>query len=122
MEEKHCLKCGRPCAADQAFCADCLADMEKHPVKPGVVVLLPPRTRTPKAVSRRRHTAPPLEEQVARLKRKMFTLCLVLALALSATGILGCMVLEDYLEEESTRLQPGQNYSAEETQPPEETN
>lgn len=122
MEEKHCMKCGRPCAADQAFCGDCLEDMKKHPVKPGVVVLLPPRTRASKTASRRRHTAPPLEEQVARLKKQMLALYLALALALCATGILGCMVLEDYLEEESTRLQPGQNYSAEETLPPEETN
>ena len=34
-----CLKCGRE--TDQTFCQACREEMEKYPVKPGTIVLLP---------------------------------------------------------------------------------
>lgn len=120
MEEKKCLKCGRPCADDQAFCGECLAEMEKYPVKPGVVVLLPPKEHV-RPVSRRRHAAPSPEEQVARLKKRLVTLRLALILALAAAGVLGWLAATDYLKEEETGPLPGQNYSAESASDPAET-
>ena len=113
MEEKNCLKCGRPCAEDQTFCPECLADMEKYPVKPGVVVLLPQQSRTPKPTSRRRHTGPSPEEQIAKLKKQVIALWVALVLALGAAGGLGWLAVADYLEEEASKLLPGQNYSSE---------
>lgn len=112
MEEKKCLKCGRPRAEDQAFCDTCLADMAKHPVKPGVVVLLPPKEQ-PKPAPRRRYTPPSPEEQVAKLKQQVIALWLVLILALSAAVALGWLAVSEYLEQDSGKLLPGQNYSAE---------
>ena len=117
MEEKKCLKCGRPCPVDQAFCKECLAEMEKYPVKPGVVVLLPPKAQ-PKPPRRRQHTANPLEEQVAALKKQVVVLRILLVLLLAAAGVLGWMAATDYLAEEQIVL-PGQNYSAETEEPAE---
>lgn len=115
MEEKKCVKCGRSAAADQAFCPDCLADAEKYPVKPGMVVLLPQRDQTAKAPSRRRYPAVSPEEQLQKLKQHIITLWVALVLAASAAGILGWIVMDDYLEEKAGSLLPGQNYSAETT-------
>lgn len=121
MAEKYCAKCGRECAEDQAFCGECLADMEKYPVKPGVVVLLPPQTRPPKAPSRRRREPLAPEKQIAKMKKQIIALWLSLILALSTAGAMGWLVIRDYLEEEASKLQPGQNYSSEDTMPPEKT-
>ena len=41
----YCMKCGREIEDGQAFCGDCLAVMEKYPVKPGTAVILPKRRR-----------------------------------------------------------------------------
>ena len=121
MEEKTCLKCGRACSEKDSFCEECLADMKKYPVKPGVVVLLPQQTRQAKPVSRRRHTAPSPEEQLPKLKKQLIALWMSLILTLGAAAGLGWLLVEDYLEEEATKLLPGQNYSAEETKAAEDT-
>lgn len=111
MEPKKCPKCGREAAENMAFCPECLAEMEKYPVKPGVVVLLPRQEKTPKTV-RHRYVPSPQEEQIQKLKQKISALTLALLLALSAAGILGWMAVTDYLSETDVRL-PGQNYSSE---------
>ena len=118
MEEKSCLKCGRPCSEDQSFCGECLAEMTKYPVKPGVVVLLPRQDRTPRPTPRRRYAAPDPEEQLEKLKKQVIALWLALILALSAAGVLGWHVLSDYMEQQANKLLPGQNYSSETTGQP----
>ena len=121
MEEKKCMKCGRPCAENQAFCAECLTDMERHPVKPGVVVLLPQQERAARPVSRRRQSVLSPEEQLARLKKQVISLWLALILALGAAGTLGWFLFKDHMSHEAAKPLPGQNYSSEETKLPEET-
>ena len=120
MEEKKCLKCGRTCAQDQAFCEICLADMAKYPVRPGVVVLLPPK-EAPKPAPRRRHAPPPAEEQLAKLKKRVVALWLALSLTFAAAGVLGWLVVAEWLRQDETGLLPGQNYSAEIEEQPAET-
>ena len=39
-----CMKCGKEVSEDQVFCPECLAEMERYPVKPGTPVLLPHRS------------------------------------------------------------------------------
>ena len=113
MAEKKCVKCGRNAAEDQAFCPECLAEMEKYPVKPGVVVLLPRRDQNQKPPSRRRHPSVTPEEQIQKLKQHILALWLALILALGAAGALGWIVVTDYMEAKETDLLPGQNYSSE---------
>ena len=114
MAEKQCPKCGRDAAEDQAFCAECLEEMKKYPVKPGVVVLLPRREQqTVKTPSHRKYTAVSPEEQLQKLKKRVIALTLALLLALGTAGGLGWLVLREYLEEKDVQLLPGQNYSSE---------
>ena len=119
MEEKKCLKCGRQCPENQAFCDVCRAEMEKYPVRPGVVVLLPPKEQA-KPAPRRRHAPLPPEEQLAKLKKRVLALWLSLILALAAAGGLGWLALSEYWEAENARPLPGQNYSSDSDFLPEE--
>ncbi len=114
----QCMKCGREILAGQVFCEGCLSDMKKYPVKPGTVVQLPRRKEEPapqKAPSRRPALKP--EEQVKRLKKRLWivTVTAVLLLALSGTGLY--LAVEHILENDGKPL-PGQNYSSEESAPP----
>ena len=111
MEPRKCPKCGRDAAEHMAFCTECLAEMEKYPVKPGVVVLLPQREKEHRPV-RRRHASLSPEEQLVRMKKRISALALALVLALGAAGLLGWMAATDFLQETPVRL-PGQNYSSE---------
>lgn len=113
MAEKKCPKCGRNAAENQAFCQECLAEMEKYPVKPGVVVLLPRREQQmPKTAAYRRHSAITPEEQIQKLKKRITALTLALLIALGAAGGLGWLALQEYLEGKNVVLLPGQNYSS----------
>ena len=78
-----CMKCGRDLKDSSAFCADCQADMEKHPVKPNTPIYLPPRTAAPppkKKPSRKKAVKP--EEQVYSLRRNIRWLVLALIIVI----------------------------------------
>ncbi len=114
----QCMKCGREIPAGQVFCEGCLADMKKYPVKPGTVVQIPRRMEEPalrKAAPRR--PTPEPEEQVKRLKKRLWivTVTAVLLLALSGTGL---YLAVDHILENDGKPLPGQNYSSEESTPP----
>jgi len=114
MESEYCMKCGRELKPGTVFCEGCLAEMEKYPVKPGVVVLLPHRpAQNPKNPGRRKHPVVPLEEQVARLKKRLRDTIIALVLALAALAGTGWFAVTQYLENQEEGLLPGQNYSSE---------
>ncbi len=105
----NCLKCGRETVSEQVFCEECLLDMQKHPVKPGTVVLLPRRRETaaPKKAPKRRTL--PLEEQVKLLRMRsrwmalLLLICVVLILTMIYPSIQFMM---------TERFEIGQNYTA----------
>ncbi len=110
-----CMRCGTEIAPDSVFCEACMAEMEKHPVKPGTPVTLPRREDhpTPKRSKRRTVKA---EEQVHILHRVvnwLLIMVIVLALALTATIY---MIFTDSNQSSSTRL-PGQNYGTSSSAP-----
>ncbi len=114
-----CMKCGREIEAEQVFCPDCLAEMEKYPVKPGTVVQLPRRSTQPqykKPTNHRQFPAVPLEEQIKKLKKRVAGLTVALVLALAAVAGLCALVVWQY-EEDVDKLLPGQNYSSSTTGP-----
>ena len=112
----NCMKCGREIEESQVFCPDCLAEMEKYPVKPGTVVQLPhvPSYQAAKKPPQRRKSAPPLEEQIKVLRKwaRMLALALVLAIALLIGA--GYLAVRQYMDMEKKVL-PGQNYSSDVT-------
>lgn len=105
----NCLKCGRETPAEQVFCEECLLEMEKYPVKPGTVVLLPrgrDTVSTKKIIKRRVLST---EEQLKAARKRIkalsvaFLVMLLLALLMAYPSVL-------YLK--SRQMKIGQNYTA----------
>lgn len=116
----QCVRCGRDVTEGQVFCEECLAEMEKYPVRPGTAVLLPHYQRQynlPKKPVKR--TVPP-EEQIRRLKRRSRILAWLLAASIALSVGLGYLSAALYIKYGSKYL-PGQNYSAKHTEPSETT-
>ena len=62
----RCLKCGRE--SEETFCRICQEEMEKYPVKPGTIVLLPKERTEEKKPAPRKPQVPP--ETVIRGQRR----------------------------------------------------
>lgn len=104
-----CLKCGRDTVSEQVFCLDCLAEMEKFPVRPGTVVQLPIRKDTAsvkKTASRKRSVSP--EEQVKLLKKRCRTLFILLVVVTVIAVSLAVPAVEHLME---NNFKIGQNYT-----------
>ena len=85
----HCMKCGRDIKEDQAFCPECLEAMERHPVRPGTVILLPtPEKAAPKRTLLRKKPTPTAEEQVSILKKTVLRLYVLLFILIGIAGAL----------------------------------
>ena len=106
----NCMKCGREVGQDQVFCAKCLEVMERDPVNPDVVVMLPVRSVAPvKKHSPRKKSLTP-EEQIFQLKRRnrwlTVAVCLLLFLAVVLT-----IISIDVFRQLDVQKFLGQNYS-----------
>lgn len=110
-----CLKCGRE--TDQTFCQTCRDEMEKYPVKPGTIVLLPKERPSGKKTPSR-HPAVPPEVIMQNQRRTIRRLGRGFAVLLVLTVLMGVVIVR--LVEESGRRPVGQNYSTV-TKPSEET-
>lgn len=104
-----CMRCGREVALSQVFCKECLADMEKHPVKPGTPLQLP--VHTVSQSKRLNYRKPPKpEEVIARQKKTIRRLRISLAVVLVIFGLLLGFLAFALYERKEVFL-PGQNYS-----------
>ena len=102
-----CLKCGRE--SDQTFCESCRETMEKYPVKPGAVVILPRERKAPAKQQPVRLSNAALERKIAvqgRYLRRMALAIVMLTAILIALGVTTVRMLR------SSNARPlGQNYS-----------
>lgn len=108
----NCVKCGREAPENRLFCDECVEEMEKYPVKPDAVVLLPPvnSTAAKKKPVRKKAVLTP-EEQVKKLKsrvRVLAALVLILSLMMGAMTYVTITTMDDILD----RTSWGQNYSS----------
>ena len=106
----HCLKCGRELDAEQVFCNDCLAEMEKYPVNPGTTLQLPRRRETTsvkKSYFRRKSLS--FEEQVKQLRSLVRVLVILLIVVTVIASLLAYPAVTHMMEE---RHQTGKNYSS----------
>ena len=108
----NCMKCGREVEEGQVFCLDCLKEMEKYPVRPGTVVLLPKRTDSAfqKKAPAKRRTAPTSEEQVRSLKVRLRMVTVFWMVTLVLLAALLYPSVRDLIEDQ--KIQPGQNYTS----------
>lgn len=68
----NCLKCGKKTVDEHVFCDECLAVMERYPVKPGTPVHLPRHAFVPtnkKPAPRKRTLSQ--EEQIEKLRKRL---------------------------------------------------
>ena len=111
----RCLKCGRE--TEQTFCEICRAEMEKYPVKPGTIVMLPKERPAEKKLPGRKPAVPPetvirvQQRTIRRLGRGVAALVVLLAL-------MGAVLIR--LLDERNNPPVGKNYSTV-TKPTEET-
>lgn len=107
----QCLKCGSKTAGKQVFCEECLAVMEKYPVKPGIPVQLPQRER--RAAERKQDPSlqePSATEQVQHL-RTMIRWLLGAIAVLSVVLLLTAGMLIHTLEQNKNTPAIGKNYT-----------
>lgn len=104
----NCMKCGNETQGDQVFCAECLAEMEKYPVKPGIVVQIP--VQPPKKQPHHRRSAVSHEDQVKRLAKYNHRLTLALIMAVT-TALFFALLYFGVLERSGVHKLLGQNYS-----------
>ena len=81
-----CLKCGRSAEYPQVFCEECLADMEKNPVKPGTPIYIPAQ---PAMLVQKKPKAKVVEpeEQIRRMRVSLRWMRFSLAVLLAALGV-----------------------------------
>lgn len=105
----NCMKCGRETQDETVFCQDCLLEMEKYPVQPGAVVLLPRRRESSviKKIPKRHVPAP--EEQIKVLRKTVMILTIALAVCIAAIVLMFKPTMHYVLDE---HVEIGQNYSS----------
>lgn len=104
-----CMRCGTGITSGAVFCEECLADMEKHPVKPGTPINLPRREKQ-QSVKRSKKRFYKPEEHISALRRLvawLMTLIIILVLALTAA----VYMLVNQPDQNDGSWLPGQNYS-----------
>lgn len=103
------MKCGRETVSEQVFCPDCLAEMEKYPVRPGTVVQLPSR-KAPSVLKKQpsKKRTVPLDEQVRILKRNCRKLTILLVLVTILAVLLSVPAVKHLCED---HYKIGQNYT-----------
>ena len=103
----NCMKCGRETENEQVFCQDCLQIMEKYPVRPGTVVLLPRRRETTIKKTVKRHSVS-AEELTKILRKRLTILWIVLVVFIAAIIMMINPTLHYALDK---HVEIGQNYS-----------
>lgn len=105
----HCMKCGRETEHETVFCQNCLLEMEKYPVQPGAVVLLP-RRKEPSLLKKmpKRHI-PSAEEQNAKLRKWVMYLTIMLTVCIVLIVLMFKPTMHYILDE---HVEIGQNYSS----------
>lgn len=104
----NCMKCGLEITEEAAFCQNCLAEMEKYPVEPGTVVLLPRRKESLSAKKTVKRHTPSLEEQIATLRKAVKFMAILLVLCFIAIALMFKPTMHYVLDE---HVPIGQNYS-----------
>lgn len=105
----NCMRCGRDIPLGQAFCKECLADMEQHPVKPDTPVQLPsppPPVQHKTRTHNRKQKKP--EEQLVSLRKRMRLQTLVFILVVLL--LIGSTLYFAYKLYSTQNFLPGQNY------------
>lgn len=90
-----CMRCGKEIGEGQVFCAECLAEMERHPVKPGTPIQLPHRAiRSTAKRGSFKLAASKWQDKIFILKYIIFWLVVLIVLLAAALTLCICMLLQ----------------------------
>ena len=90
-----CMRCGKETKEDQAFCDECLEEMERYPIKPGTPIQLPLRDDTPPVRRTRfRLAESKWKDKIFLLKYIIVWLVIVIVLLAAALALCICMLLK----------------------------
>ena len=104
----NCMKCGRETVAENVFCQNCQLEMEKHPIQPGTVVLLPRRRETAVVKKTPKRHMPSAEEQLKNLRKAVMILSVLLSIAVLAIVLMFGPTMHYVMDD---HFEIGQNYS-----------
>ena len=103
-----CMRCGTEIQSGSVFCEECLADMEKHPIKPGTPINLPRREKQ-QTVKRSKKRFQKPEDHIHALRRLVaWLMAVIILLVLALTASIYLLVTQPD-QNNGARL-PGQNY------------
>ena len=105
----NCMKCGRETQDENAFCPECLAEMEKYPVRPGTVVLLPRRRESTIAKKTGKRHVPSQEEQINFFRKWAIIASVLVAICVAAIALMFGPTMHYVMDE---HYEIGQNYSS----------
>ena len=105
----NCMKCGRETENNRVFCQNCLLEMEKYPILPGSVVLLPRRRESSVIKKTSKRHVLTAEEQIASLRKWVITLIIIVGVCAAAIALMIKPTLHYVLDE---HVEIGQNYSS----------
>ena len=88
-----CIKCGRKLEEGQAFCPQCLAEMDQYPIKPGTPVQLPQHSQISPAKPRQKKREIKPEEQIQQLRSANTWLKLMVAALLAGFVLLAVFLI-----------------------------
>ena len=108
----NCMRCGVNTEEKEVFCSDCMASMEKYPVRPGTPVHIPMRSVVPdaKKVPKKKRDLTP-EEQISRLRNMVRMLTAGLMATLVIIMLLSGILLVSSLQNKPQTPSP-RNYTA----------
>lgn len=107
----QCLKCSKKTDGRSVFCGDCLAVMDRYPVKPGTVVHIPSRPAAPAAKTRSGNSTAVLNELISRQRTLIRWLAGVAALLSVLLLITAAMLIQTLRSEQPARPTIGRNYT-----------
>ena len=105
----NCMKCGRETENEAVFCQECLLEMQKYPVRPGIVVQLPRRKENASLKKLSKRHAQSTDEQIKTLRKAVNLLMLLLIMCITAIILMFKPTMHYVLDE---HVEVGQNYSS----------
>ena len=90
-----CMKCGKDVNEPQVFCDECLAVMERYPVKPGTAIQLPKRQPRAKKIVRQTPLTEVVAQQKTTIRRMAWTIAVLFVALCLVSGFLYLKIYAD---------------------------
>ena len=111
----QCLKCGNKTAEKQVFCEDCLAIMQKYPIKPGTAIHIPQREKIDPEKRRAAQDIEDAKDSQIQRQRSVIRMLIGVLAVMSAILLLTAGILLHMMNENDISKSIGKNYTTVDT-------